>query len=63
MVSENNKRSIHTARVRMVLMASSSVFPYGMMGRRAMGYVKERSPGVGSEICTEALSLVRVGWC
>jgi hypothetical protein len=32
MVSENNKRSVHTARVRMVLMASSSVFPYGMMG-------------------------------
>jgi hypothetical protein len=28
------------------LMASSSTFPNGMMGRRAMGYVKERSPGV-----------------
>jgi hypothetical protein len=44
MVSENNKRSVHTARVRMVLMASSSVFPYGMMGSLSMGKrLKKRS--------------------
>lgn len=33
LIVAGQKGRAHTARVRMVLMASSSIFPYGMMGR------------------------------
>lgn len=36
----------HTARVRMVLIASSSTFPYGMMGRLFGGGVKKAERGL-----------------